>query len=147
MVRMALKSQYACFLCAVEFVTVVVNLAVGIPADAHFTTADASSTSRTLYAVDQSSAVRGSISVYDIDSGRNLRKTIPTVSNVGDIKGVAASAVTSKLHVAYRTRSGTALRVHDDAVLWNRIIDPDVGACFRRPHGGMAVLSGPQDHI
>src|SRR6516225_4567610 len=84
------------------FVTVIVSLAVRILADPHFTTlsgpllvaANALSPSRTLYAVNQSSATRGSISVYDIDRGHNLLKTIPTVSNVDDVKGVAVSAAT-----------------------------------------------------
>jgi hypothetical protein len=56
---------------------VVVSLAVGVPANEHFTTiaetlksvTNPGSTSRTLYAVNQSSATRGSISVYDIDRG------------------------------------------------------------------------------
>ncbi len=152
---MALKSQYACLLCAVAFVTVVVSLAVRIPADAHFTTADALSTSRTLYAVNQSSAARGSISVYGIDGGHNLLKTIPTVSNVEDIKGVAVSAVTGKLYVAYRTRSGVGmiycLRVHDDAVLWNRIIDPDVDRLSIHPNGRLLYVptweGGSADYI
>jgi hypothetical protein len=48
--------------------------------------ADALSTSRTLYAVNQSSAIRGSISVYDIDRGHGLVKTIPTVPDVSDVR-------------------------------------------------------------
>ena len=43
-----------------------------------------------------------------------------------DVKG----AVAGKLYVAYRTRSGVGmiycLNVHDDAILWNRVMDPDV---------------------
>jgi hypothetical protein len=55
---------------AVAFVTVIVSLAIRVPADPHFTVAaNALSPSRTLYAVNQSSANRGSISVYDIDRG------------------------------------------------------------------------------
>jgi hypothetical protein len=92
---MACERKYVCLisLYTVAFVTVVVSLAIRIPADAHFATltrplviaANASSTSRTLYAVNQSSATRGSISVYDIDRGHSLLKTIPTVSNVDDV--------------------------------------------------------------
>ncbi|MGA8699706.1 MAG: hypothetical protein WB689_38945, partial [Xanthobacteraceae bacterium] len=144
-------TQYARLLCAVAFVAVVVSVAVRLPADAHFTTATrtllvaaASSTSRTLYAVNQSSATRGSISVYDIDRGHYLLKTIPTVSNVDDVKGVAVSTATGKLYVAYRTRSGVGmiycLSVYNDAVLWNRIIDPDVDRLSIHPNGRLLYV-------
>jgi hypothetical protein len=145
------------------FVTVIVSLAVRILADPHFTTlsgpllvaANALSPSRTLYAVNQSSATRGSISVYDIDRGHNLLKTIPTVSNVDDVKGVAASTATGKLYVAYRTRSGVGmiycLGVHDDTILWNRIIDPDVDRLSIHPNGRLLYVptweGGSADHI
>ena len=151
--RTALKSQHAHLLSALAFVTVVVTLAVRITADTHFTTlagtlfvaANALPTSRTLYAVNQSSATRGSISVYDIDRGHNLLKTISTVSNVDDVKGVAVSATTGKLYVAYRTRSGVGmiycLSIYEDAVLWNRAIDPDVDRLAINPNG--RLLYGP----
>ena len=45
----------------------------------------ASLSSRNLYAVNQSSKNRGSISIYDIDAGHRLIKTIHTVSDVGDL--------------------------------------------------------------
>jgi hypothetical protein len=49
---------------------------------------------------------------------------------VDDVRGVAASAATGRLYVTYRTRSGAGmiycLSVYEDAVLWNRAIDPDV---------------------
>ena len=51
----------------------------------------------------------GSVSVYDIDQGHRLVKTIPTASNVNDVKGVAVSAAWRKLNVAYRTRSGVGM--------------------------------------
>jgi len=151
---MACERKYVFFLISlytVAFVTVVVSLAIRIPADAHFATltrplliaANALSTSRTLYAVNQSSATRGSISVYDIDRGHNLLKTIPTISNVDDVKGVAVSAATGKLYVAYRTRSGVgmiySLSIYDDAVLWNRVIDPDVDRLSIHPNGGSCM--------
>jgi hypothetical protein len=141
---------------AVLFVTVIVSLAVWIPANPHFTVAaNVLSPSRTLYAVNQSSADRGSISVYDIDRGHSLLKTIPTVSNVGDVKGVAISAATGKLYVAYRTRSGVGmiycLSVYDDAVLWNRIIDPDVDRLSINPNGRLLYVptweGGSADYI
>jgi hypothetical protein len=160
--RMPLKLQYAHLLVAVAL-TVVVSLAVGVPASEHLTTlagtlkgaANPGSTSRTLYAVNQSSATRGSISVYDIDRGHNLLKTIPTVPNVDDVKGVAASAVTGKLYVAYRTRSGVGmiycLNIYEDAVLWNKVIDPDVDRLSIHPNGQLLYVptweGGSADYI
>jgi hypothetical protein len=151
--RMPLKSRYARLFCVVAFVTVVT-------VDARFTAlnplvaANAWFPSRTLYAVNQSSAARGSISVYDIDRKHNLLKTIPTVSNVGDVKGVAVSAATGKLYVAYRTRSGVGmiycLSVYD-AVLWNRMIDPDVDRPSIHPNGRLLYVptweGGSADYI
>jgi hypothetical protein len=154
--------QYARLLCAVAFFAVVVSVAIRLLADAHFATltrtllvAAASSPSRTLYAVNQSPATRGSISVYDIDRGHNLLKTIPTVSNVDDVKGVAVSIATGKLYVAYRTRSGVGmiycLSVYDDAVLWNRIINPDVDRLSIHPNGRLLYVptweGGSTDYI
>ena len=89
---MALESQYARLLYTAAFFAVVVCLTVGISASPPLIAATALSTSRTLYAVNQSAANRGSISVYDIDRGHSLLKTIPTVSDVDDVKGVAVSA-------------------------------------------------------
>jgi hypothetical protein len=144
---------------AIAFATVIFSLAVRVLADSHFTTllvaANALSPSRTLYAVNQSSATRGSISVYDIDRGHSLLKTISTVSNVNDVKGVAVSAVTGKLYVAYRTGSGVGmiycLSVHDDAVLWNRVIEPDIDRLSIHPNGRLLYVptweGGSADHI
>ena len=92
-------SQYAHLLFAVAFVTVAVILAARTAADGSssknpIVRANGLSTSRTLYAVNQSSATRGSISVYDIDREHSLVKIIPTVSDVDDVRGVAVSAVT-----------------------------------------------------
>src|SRR5207248_10412170 len=78
---------------------------------------------RRLYAVNQSAKDRGSISVYDIDAGHRLIKTIPAVPNVRNIRGVTASAVTGRLYVAYLDRTDTGmiycLNVSDDTVVWN----------------------------
>jgi hypothetical protein len=157
-----MKRGFALSLCAIAFVTALVTLAVWIPADAHFTltrpvlaAANALPTSRALYAVNQSSAIRGSISVYEIDRGHNLLKTIPTVSNVDDVKGVAVSAATGKLYVAYRTRSGVGmiycLNIYDDAVLWNRAIDPDIDRLSIHPNGRLLYVptweGGSADYI
>jgi hypothetical protein len=157
------KYVFLISLYTVAFVTVVVSLAIRIPADAHFATltrplliaANALSTSRTLYAVNQSPATRGSISVYDIDRGHNLLKTIPTISNVDDVKGVAVSAATGKLYVAYRTRSGVgmiySLSIYDHAVLWNRVIDPNVDRLSIHPNGRLLYVptweGGSADYI
>ncbi len=98
-----------------------------------------SSVSRYLYAVNQSSNNRGSISVYDIDAGHRLIKTIQTVPSVGDVRGVAASAVTGKLYVAYRNDSGAGmiycLNLYNDTVLWNKVIDPGVDRLAINPDG------------
>src|SRR6202011_486846 len=41
---------------------------------------------RSLYAVNESATDRGSISIYDIDAGHRLIKTVETVSHVGDVR-------------------------------------------------------------
>jgi hypothetical protein len=154
-------SQHAHLLFAVAFVTVAVILATRTAADGQLSTKNplaalnALSTSRTLYAVNQFDATRGSISVYDIDQGHSLVKIIPTVSDVDDVRGVAASAATGKLYVAYRTRAGVGmiycLGVHVDAVLWNRAIDPDVDRLSIHPNGRLLYVptseTGSADYI
>jgi len=103
-----------------------------------------SSVSRYLYAVNQSSNNRGSISVYDIDAGHRLIKTIQTVPSVGDVRGVAASAVTGKLYVAYRNDSGAGmiycLNLYNDTVLWNKVIDPGVDRLAINPDGQLLYV-------
>ena len=64
---------------------------------------------RTLYAINQAASDRGSIAVYDIDAGHRLIKTIQTVPGVHNVKGIAASAVTEKLYVAYQDRVGVGM--------------------------------------
>src|SRR5262249_24836333 len=121
--------------------TVIVSLAL---AGALKVDANPQSTVRTLYAVNQSSASRGLISVYDIDHGHNLLKTIKTVPNVDDVKGVTASAATGKLYIAYRTRAGVGmiycLSIYEDTVLWNRVIDPDVDRLAIHPSGRLLYV-------
>jgi 6-phosphogluconolactonase (cycloisomerase 2 family) len=98
---------------------------------------------RTFYAVNQASATRGSISVYAIDRGHSLIKVIRTVANVNNVKGVAASAATGKLYVAYRTSSAGmiyCLDLHTDAVLWNKAIDPDVDRLSINPDGHLLYV-------
>jgi hypothetical protein len=114
-----------------------------------------STISRALYAVNQSLATRGSISVYDIDRGHSLIKTVQTVSNVDDVKGIAVSAATGNVYVAYRTRSGIGmiycLSVQTDTVLWNRAIDPDVDRLAIDPNGRFLYVptweGGSADYI
>jgi len=89
--------------------------------------------------VNQSSAERGSISVYDIDRAHARVKVIRTVPDIDDVKGVAASAATGKLYVSYRNRSGAGmiycLDLYSDQVLWNKAIDPGVDRLFLNPDG------------
>ena len=92
-----------------------------------------------LYAVDQSANLRGAISVYDIAAEHRLIKTIHTVSNVADVRGVAASAITGKLYVAYIDVSGTGmvycLNIYNDMIVWNKPISPGVDRMAINPDG------------
>jgi hypothetical protein len=109
---------------------------IGPVAIAHAAGPDAQ---RRLYAVNESSSERGTISVYDIDTAHRLIKTIGTVPNVADVKGVAASAVSAKLYVAYIDAAGTGriycLDLYTDKVLWNRAVDPGVDRLAINPSG------------
>jgi hypothetical protein len=99
---------------------------------------------RTLYAVNEAPNDRGSISVYDIDAGHRLIKMIKTVPNVADVRGVAASAVTGKLYVAYRDASGTGmvycLNLFDDSILWKQAIIPGVDRLAVSPDGRLLYV-------
>jgi len=94
---------------------------------------------RYLYAVSQAGPNRGAISVYDIDGGHRLLRTISTVADVADPKGIVASAVTDRLYVAYRNGGGSGmiycLNLADDQVLWNRTVDPGVDRLAISPDG------------
>jgi hypothetical protein len=110
---------------------------------------------RNLYAVNQSSKNRGSISVYDIDAGHRLIKTIQTVPAVADVRGVAVSAVTGKLYVTYRNKSGVGmiycLNVYNEEVLWNRAVNPDVDRLAMNQDGQLLYVptweGGSADYI
>jgi hypothetical protein len=106
-------------------------------------------TGRFLYAVNQAAATRGSISVYDIGARHRLVKTIETVRDVNNVKGVVASTVTGRFYVAYRTRSGVGmiycLNVYNDAVLWNRAIDPDIDRLAIHPGGQLLYVPTWED--
>jgi hypothetical protein len=98
---------------------------------------------RFLYAVNQAAAERGSISVYDVSAGHSLVKKISTVAGVDDVKGVVASKA-GRLYVAYRTQRGAGmifcLDIHNDAVIWNRVIDPDVDRLAIDPSGRLLYV-------
>jgi hypothetical protein len=100
--------------------------------------------SRSLYAVNESPNDRGSISVYDIDSRHRLVKTIQTVPNVADVKGVAVSAVTGKLYVTYLDNETNGkiycLNVYDDRILWNKAISPSVDRLAIKPDGRLVYV-------
>jgi DNA-binding beta-propeller fold protein YncE len=104
----------------------------------------ASLSARNLYAVNQSSKNRGSISTYDIDAGHRLIKTIHTVPDVGDVRGVAVSAVTGKLYVAYRNNAGVGMiycvNVNNETVLWNKAINPGVDRLAINPNGQLLYV-------
>jgi hypothetical protein len=106
--------------------------------------ATASRSQRALYAVNEASDDRGSISVYDIDAGHHLIKTIQTVPRVGDVKGVAAGAATGKLYVTYLDSSGAGmiycLNIYDDTVLWNRAVSPGVDRLAINPDGQLLYV-------
>ena len=95
-------------------------------------------------AVNESPTERGSISVHDIGSGHRLVRTIATVAGVGDVRGVAASAVTGKLYVSYRDVAGVGmvycLDLYTDRVLWNRAIPPGIDRLAIRPDGRLLYV-------
>jgi len=99
--------------------------------------------------------IGGSISVYDIDAGHRLVKTIQTAASVQDVRGVAASAVTGRLYVAYRDAAGFGmiycLDVSMDRVLWEKHISPGVDRLAISPDGAQLYVptgeDGAADHI
>jgi len=99
---------------------------------------------RSLYAVNESATDRGSISIYDIDAGHRLIKTVETVSHVGDVRGVVVSAVTGKLYVAYQDVSGIGmvycLNIYDDTIIWNRAVSPGVDRLAINPDGQLLYV-------
>jgi hypothetical protein len=105
--------------------------------------------SRGLYAVNQSAGDRGSISVYDIDAGHRLVRTIHTVDNVDDVRGVAGNAHTGRLYVTYHDRRGVGmlycLDLYSDAVLWNRKILPGVDRLASSPDGALIYVPTAED--
>jgi hypothetical protein len=83
--------------------------------------------------------LNGSVAVYDILNGHHLVKTIPTVTNVSAVKGVAASLATKRMYVSYRTTSGSSM-IYDldlvtEKVLWNRTYTPGADRLSISPDG------------
>jgi 6-phosphogluconolactonase (cycloisomerase 2 family) len=124
--------------------------ALAIKGHAHAAEANPLGSLRTLYAVNQAASSRGSIAVYDIDGGHRLLKTIQTVPEVHNVKGVAASAVTGKLYVSYYDRAGVGmiycLDLANDTVLWNRRIDPGVDRLAVHPDGQLLYVPTGEDN-
>ncbi len=117
--------------------------------------AAAEATARRLYAVSEAANDRGSIAVYDIEAGHRLIRTIQTVPRVKDVRGVAASAATGKLYVAYRDAAGTGriycLNLYDDTVLWDKAVSPGVDRLAISPDGRLLYVptweDGSADYI
>jgi len=138
-----------------QFLLILSSLLVITAGPARTTETTPLHASRSLYAVNQSSNSRGSISVYNIGAGHRLIKTIDTVSGVGDVRGVTASAVTGKLYVAYHDLSGTGLvyclDLYNDTILWNRAINPGVDRLAIHPDGRLLYVptweGGSADYI
>jgi hypothetical protein len=111
-------------------------LAVAAPASAE--------TQRLLYAVSEARADRGAIAVYDIDSGYRLVKRIATISDIRDVRGVVASAVTGRLYVAYRDRAGAGriycLDLASDKIVWDRAVPPGVDRLAISPDGKLLYV-------
>jgi hypothetical protein len=142
-----MKPNYAIFLFSLAGLLAITTEAAPAPTP--------SSAPRSLYAVNESANDRGSIAVYDIDAGHRLIKTIQTVSSVGDVRGVAISAVTGKLYVAYQDVLGAGmiycLNVYDDTILWNRVVSPGVDRLAINPDGQLLYVptweGGSADYI
>jgi len=104
---------------------------------------------RRLYAVNQPEAERGSLSVYDIDAGHRLVRTIQTVPGVHNVRGVAASAATGRLYVAYLGAGDAGwiycLDLTSDKVLWNKRIDPGVDRLAVGPDGKLLYVPTGED--
>jgi 6-phosphogluconolactonase (cycloisomerase 2 family) len=142
-----MKPKYAIFLFSLSGLLSITTATAGA--------ATPSSPPRSLYAVNEAADDRGSISVYDVEAGHRLVKTIRTVPNVGDVRGVAISAATARLYVAYQDVSSTGriycLNVYDDAVLWNRAVSPSVDRLAINPDGQLLYVptweGGSADYI
>ena len=106
--------------------------------------AGAADVQRRLYAVNEASGNRGTIAVYVIDAGHRLLKTIRTVRDVGDVRGVAASRATGRLYVAYIDRAGLGriycLDLYANTILWDRAVSPGVDRLAIDPAGRLLYV-------
>src|SRR6266851_3286078 len=127
----------------------LVSAGLSLAAAAAGGAAAAEATARRLYAVSAAANDRGSISVYDIDAGHRLIRTIQTVPRVKDVRGVAASAATGKLYVAYRDTAGTGriycLNLYDDTILWDKAVSPGVDRLAISPDGRLLYVPTWED--
>ena len=107
-------------------------------------------TSRFFYGVNKFGPT-GSISVYDIDAGHELVKTIQTVSDVALLRGVAASAKTGKLYVSYYSTAGTGmiycLDLYSDTIVWEKVIPPNVDRLSIDPDGQTLYVPTSEDSL
>lgn len=106
--------------------------------------ADSPTAVRLLYAVNQASDVRGSISIYDIDAGHKLVKTIKAVSDVRDVRGAVASVAAGRIYVTYLDGSGAGkifcLDLNTDRVVWDKAIPPGVDRLAIDPNGRLLYV-------
>ena len=103
---------------------------------------------RHLYAVSESDSDRGTVSIYDIDAGHRLIRTIRAVPNVSSVRGVAASTVTGKLYVAYHTSNASmiyCLDIYKNAVLWNRRVPVGIDRISLNPNGRLIYAPTGED--
>ena len=91
------------------------------------------------YAVNESGNI-GSISVYDMDNGHTLVKTIQTVSGISDPRGVVANATTGKLYVTYSPGHVFCLDLKTDKVLWDQGYSPNVDRLAISPDGSTLYI-------
>src|SRR5205085_6861848 len=93
---------------------------------------------------NQAEKERGSISVYEIDAGHRLIKTVQTVPGVQNVRGVAASAATGRLYVAYLGAGGAGmiycLNLADDRIVWNKTVEPGVDRLAIHPDGKLLYV-------
>jgi hypothetical protein len=113
----------------------------GVPALATPMTAASATTKRYLYVLDAPKQKEGfetmprQIEVFDVANGHQWVKNIPLPAGVFNIRGVAASTVTSKLFVSYYTTAvndapfGGGMLCMDlttNAIVWRKDYDPAV---------------------
>jgi WD40 repeat protein len=130
---------------SVAMISAVVLAGLSVAPSASFATTRL--VGRLLFAVNQAGANRGSISIYDIDTGHKLVNTITTVPNVKLTCGAVANAAKGKMYVSYRNTSGAghvfAFDVKTEKVLWDHAYSPNVDRLAISPDGStLYVPSG-----